>query len=85
MFLGTLFYRLTRVIYSRSPGWDPVLKVDRLTRVIGTLFCRLTRVGKQKMLYIPVRREGQGDKKCMMFFGKVVFNLTFLNGKQKEK
>ena len=44
---GPCFYRLTRVksvIYSRSPGWDPVLKVDRLTRVKGTLFYRLTRI-----------------------------------------
>ena len=28
---------MTHVIYSRSPGWDPVLKVYRLTPV-GTLF-----------------------------------------------
>ena len=35
--VGTLYNRLTRiksVIYSRSPGRDPVLKGDRLTHVL---------------------------------------------------
>ena len=45
------------VFYSRSPGWDPVLKVDRLTRVIGTLFYRLTHVKKCYIFPIAARSE----------------------------
>ena len=60
---GTLFYRLTRVksvIYSRSPGRDPVLKGDRLTRIKGTLFYRLTRI--KKCYILPMMRKMKGSE-----------------------